>query len=237
MLFEQPYFIPGHTVERFQQRVEDISRDDVLNIIQKNLQTATEEWAQLYDEKLCIVHSAKHKDQKIYTPILYSDNEDEWPVVMTVTTEGMQHSRKARKNKKKGTKWTEKEQKLLELLRERGYGVRECAKLMHRSHTTIERHIEDKNPRKRWTNKEKTKAINMRAAGKSYEQIAKKLNRTENAVKIYFCRRRKEILSDPEKVKVMQALSFCLSPGRVLRYLRDIDVLRNQEVEIDDIRF
>jgi hypothetical protein len=38
-------------------------------------------------------------------------------------------------------------------------------------------------------------------------------------------------------MKVLKALSFCLNPGRVLRYLRDIDILKRTEEEEHVLRF
>ncbi len=133
--------------------------------------------------------------------------------------------------------WTAEEDITLKALREQGYTIKQCAKFMNRAHSTILRHLGIETQRRRWTEAEKEKAIHLRAMGKSYKQIARKLGRTQNAVEIFFCRYRKEVMSDPEKVKVLKALSFCLNPGRVLRYLRDIDILKRTEEEEHVLRF
>lgn len=125
--------------------------------------------------------------------------------------------------------WSAEEENKLKIFRGHGYTIGQCAKLMNRGRSTIQRHLGTKTPRKRWSEEEKEKAIYLKAMGKSYAYIAKKLGRSKNAVEIFFCRYRKEVMSDPEKVKVLKVLSFCLNPGRVLRYLRDIDILKRLE--------
>lgn len=228
MQFKQPYFIPTHTVQRFRERVADIPRDKILHELQKALQTATPELAKLYDGHLAIIYSAECMGKEIFAPVLYN-NEEEWPIVLTVQTDWQKAAKKIKKAKPKRTPWTAQEDTLLKLLREKGFTILQCAKLMQRAHTTIERHLETKVPRRRWTEAEKEKAIKLRALGRTYGQIAKRLDRTQNAVEIFFCRYRKEVMSDPEKVKVLKALSFCLNPSRVLRYLRDTDIIRKME--------
>jgi transposase-like protein len=227
-IFEQPYFVPAHAVRRFQQRVADLPREEVLGALQGALQTAQPVLARSYDGKLSLVLEAEYNGKKLYCPVLYTGKAEEWPVVLTVETEG-QHIEKqlTRPPAKLRRPWTAQDDRTLQLLRAKGFTVRECARLMRRGHNTIQAHLPRTRarPLRRWTEEEKEKAVQLYARGKSYAYIAKKLGRTQNAVEIFFCRRRKAIRADPEKQMVLKILSFCLNPSRVLKAIRGRELM------------
>jgi len=122
----------------------------------------------------------------------------------------------------------EKRQKIIPLIKS-GKTIRETATELEISHATVERHLSRAGvalrPIRRWTEKEKEIAIKWYSMSKSYEYIAKRLGRTENAVEIFFCRRRAAIREDPEKQQVLKALSFCMNPSRILKTAREVGLL------------
>lgn len=132
---------------------------------------------------------------------------------------------------------SEEEHRNIIRLIESGKTILQTATELEISHTTVWRHLRKANmirrPLRRWTEKEKELAIKWYSMGKSYEYIAKRLGRSENAVEIFFCRRRKSIRNDPEKQQVLKVLSFCMSPTQILKTARKAGLLeeikRNEE--------
>lgn len=122
----------------------------------------------------------------------------------------------------------EKRQKIIPLI-ESGKTIRQAAAELGIAHSTVSRHLKKtgtiRRPLRRWTEKEKELAIKWHSMSKSYEYIAKRLGRTENAVEIFFCRRRAAIREDPEKQQVLKALSFCMNPSRILKTAREVGLL------------
>lgn len=130
----------------------------------------------------------------------------------------------------------EKRQKITPLIKS-GKTIRQAAAELGIAHTTVSRHLKKigmiRRPLRRWTEKEKELAIKWYSMGKGYEYIAKRLGRTQNAVEIFFCKRRKAIRNDPEKQQVLKVLSFCMSPTQILKTARKAGLLeeikRNEE--------
>lgn len=132
---------------------------------------------------------------------------------------------------------SEEEHRNIIRLIESGKTILQTATELKISHTTVWRHLRKANmirrPLRRWTEKEKELAVKWYSMGKNYEYIAKRLGRSENAVEIFFCRRRKAIRNDPEKQQVLKVLSFCMSPTQILKTARKAGLLeeikRNEE--------
>lgn len=130
----------------------------------------------------------------------------------------------------------DKHQSIVRLIQD-GNTVLQTASALEISHTTVWRHLRKagmiRRPLRRWTEKEKELAIKWYSMGKGYEYIAKRLGRTQNAVEIFFCRRRKSIRNDSEKQQVLKVLSFCMSPTQILKTARKAGLLeeikRNEE--------
>lgn len=124
---------------------------------------------------------------------------------------------------------SEEEHRNIIRLIESGKTILQTATELEISHTTVWRHLRKANmirrPLRRWTEKEKELAVKWYSMGKSYEYIAKRLGRSENAVEIFFCRRRKSIRNDPEKQQVLKVLSFCMNPAQILKTARQAGLL------------
>lgn len=124
---------------------------------------------------------------------------------------------------------SEEEHRNIIRLIESGKTILQTATELEISHTTVWRHLRKANmirrPLRRWTEKEKELAVKWYSMGKSYEYIAKRLGRTQNAVEIFFCRRRKVIRNDPEKQQVLKVLSFCMNPAQILKTARQAGLL------------
>lgn len=130
----------------------------------------------------------------------------------------------------------EKRQKIIPLIKS-GKAIRQTAAELGIAHTTVSRHLKKtgmiRRPLRRWSEKEKESAIKWYSMGKGYEYIAKRLGRSQNAVEIFFCRRRTAIRNDPEKQQVLKVLSFCMNPTQILKTARKAGLLeeikRNEE--------
>lgn len=122
----------------------------------------------------------------------------------------------------------EKRQKIIPLIKS-GKAIRRTAAELGIAHTTVSRHLKKtgmiRRPLRRWTEKEKELAIKWYSMGKGYEYIAKRLGRSQNAVEIFFCRRRTAIRNDPEKQQVLKVLSFCMNPTQILKTARKAGLL------------
>ncbi|MBW2084459.1 MAG: helix-turn-helix domain-containing protein [Deltaproteobacteria bacterium] len=131
-----------------------------------------------------------------------------------------------------------KRQKII-LLIQGGKTIRQTASVLNISHTTVERYLKKagiiRRPVRRWTELEKEIAIKLYSMGKSYDYIARRLNRSQNAVEIFFSRRRAAIRGDPEKQQVLKVLSFCMNPARILKIARKtgfLNEIKRREEEI-----
>ncbi len=122
----------------------------------------------------------------------------------------------------------EKRQKIIPLI-ESGKTIRQASAELGIAHSTVSRHLKKtgmiRRPLRRWAEREKELAIKWYSMGKGYEYIAKRLGRSQNAVEIFFCRRRKAIRNDPEKQQVLKVLSFCMNPPQILKTARRAGLL------------
>lgn len=89
--------------------------------------------------------------------------------------------------------------------------------------------------RRRWTEDEKERVVNLYAKGKSLKEIARQMRRSETAVKIFMCRYRKEVRSDPAKRKALHLITFALKhtndPGKAISAVRKSRIYgRNDDV-------
>lgn len=122
---------------------------------------------------------------------------------------------------------TEEKETILELKRQKK-PIKEIMAITGRGHSIIEKYcnlyglnnIRPKPPG--WGEKEKELAVNLYSMGKDYKYISKRLKtRSPAAVKIFLCRRRREIKNDPDKQRALKVLSFCMNPGRILQAAKD----------------
>lgn len=77
----------------------------------------------------------------------------------------------------------------------------------------------------RWSDDEKEIMVRMLARGKSYKEIGARLGRTPRAVETQNSRRRKKMREDPKFQAAAKVLEFCLDPARVLRAVRDSQIV------------
>jgi hypothetical protein len=141
----------------------------------------------------------------------------------------------------KGSLLSAEEKDLILNLKREGKPIKEIMAITGRGHSIIEKYcglyglntVRSKPPE--WTEKEREIAINMYSLGKNYQQISKRLKtRSPMAVKIFLCRRRAQIIRDPEKIKVLKILSFCANPAVILKLARQsgfMEQLNREEQE------
>ena len=225
MKFEKPCYVTTHAVERFKERFANLPPEEIMYIIQLNYnKDGLPINAKMKHGKLSLVYRGTYKEYCFCFPVVDEEGK-EWPIVPTVTPDKLHKLQKIREQRRP---WTTREERVLPLLIQK-FTIKQCAEILGRSHMTISRHITKQGLRRRtsrtWTEREKELAVKWYSMGKNYEYIAKRLGRTENAIEIFFCRRRKAIRSDPEKQAVLKALSFCFNPNRVLRAARDAGLL------------
>ena len=188
--------------------------------------------AELRDGRLRLEYRADHGAQGMHIAVTW-DARGGSPSVVTVFG---QHNRsfkvwqhlqrredyRARHGRYPDVKWTEKEQATLLALRAAGYALAECARIMHRSHTTIERHAPKvRGHRPPWTSRQAVVAHRMRARGATHKQIACRLGKSEQAVKLWFMRLRRRRLADPKARRAIQLLQL-VPAGSVDKALRTI---------------
>lgn len=119
-------------------------------------------------------------------------------------------------------KWTEKEQATLLALRAANYSLTECARIMHRSHTTIERHAPKvRGHRKPWCKRHVERARAMRARGATHAEIGRRIGKSEQAVRLWFLRLRRRRLADPKARRAIKLLQI-VPAGAVDKALRAI---------------
>ena len=87
MKFKKPFFITPHAVERFQERIYDISAAEIINIIQSLLQKRSGliEF-DVKNRKIHELYRKNYKEKPVYVPVVY-DKSKEWPVVPTIMGE------------------------------------------------------------------------------------------------------------------------------------------------------
>lgn len=240
-MFERPYFVTPHAVDRFRERIADIPAAKVIEAVQEMLQNpGLPVDAEMREGKLTLIYRGYFNGKAVYLPVV-REKDKEWPIVPTVMGEEcVLHTILRHKDEPRTREWRRVERKELILpLREAGFTIRECAQILRCAHTTIERYLKQNGLVSRkarpWTEREKEKLIQLHAAGRSYDEIAKKLGRTRNAIEIALCRHRKRIRADPERQAVLKVLAFCLNPGRILKLAREsglLDEIRRREEEV-----
>lgn len=222
MKFNQPFFVSPHAVERFRERVCDIPPAKVIETVQAALQDpGLPVDAEIREGKLTLIYRAEFQGREYYIPIVPAEEEGQWPQVPTVL---YSHPKFLKTRKRRPRFVDEEEKQLIALLRQQ-FTIKECMQITGRSHSAIERHSPKVRPIRRWTEFEKAKAFNMRAKGQSYEQIAEKLRRSRNSVEIFFCRLRKEVREDPDKLAILKVMAFCSDPGRIMKAARESGIV------------
>ena len=113
-------------------------------------------------------------------------------------------------------------------MRSCGLTGREIARQIGRSKTVVYKKL-NLNFSPNWTEEEKQKVIDMRAKGKPYRKIAKHICRSEAAARIFMCRHRKAVISDPRKRQVLRFLMLAFKhtkdPGKALVAIRKSNLL------------
>ena len=234
MKFEKPCYVKPHAVERFQERFINLPPEKIIHIIQHNYNKGDLPInAKMKNGKLSLIYRGTYEKYSFCFPVVEEEGK-EWPIVPTVMPDKLHKLQKIRERRRP---WTAREERVLPHLIQK-FTIRQCAKILGRSHMTIQRHINKQGLRrrtwKRWTEKEKELAVKWYSMDKGYEYIAKRLGRTQNAVEIFFCKRRKAIRNDTEKQAVLKVLSFCFNPNRVLRAAREAGLL--EEVRKREMR-
>ncbi|MDQ7789580.1 MAG: hypothetical protein RDU41_05935 [Clostridia bacterium] len=84
-LFKQPYFVTAHAVDRFRERVADLPRDDIINLIQASLQIKRPPLFchRKRDGRLCWVYLCKYAGIPYAVPVAQNKHQ-EWPMVLSV---------------------------------------------------------------------------------------------------------------------------------------------------------
>ena len=105
--------------------------------------------------------------------------------------------------------------------------------------STVHKILGTQKPRPRWTEKNKHRLTEGYLAGEPPEAIARRTGRSANAVKIYMCRHRKKVRSDPDIQRAAflldMALSAGLTPGRAIQKIRTCGAFEKEER--NDIQF
>lgn len=88
--FDDPYFVTQHAIDRFQRRVCDLPRNEVIMEVQRALQYPMRVVEEDWDDE-CEVYFAlyRHGRGQIspYYPVV-GEGEGEWPAVMTIKGRG-----------------------------------------------------------------------------------------------------------------------------------------------------
>lgn len=86
-----------------------------------------------------------------------------------------------------------------------------------------------------WTDEEKEIMVRMLVRGATYKQIGDKLGRSARAVEAQNLRRRKRAKEDKRFQAATKALEFCFDPVRVLKAVRDSQIVPHLlEEDVDD---
>ena len=240
--YSRPYFVTPHAVNRFKERVANIPPAKIIHTINTQMQNDALPIEAEWRHKISLIYRCHYYD-KMYYPVVVSEDEKEWPAIITVMGEESAIHRKGISGWTKKTNWTMEDDSILIGLLQEGFSQKECAQIMRWSSSTIHNHMPSEHkPRgsvRRWTEDEKELLIKYKFAGWKYKKIAKKLGRSESAIKIQMCRHKKKIREDPDLMNVVRVLSFCLNPGRLLSAARKSDLLseireREEERKIND---
>lgn len=239
-MYPRPFFISPHALQQFRKRFSlEYSDQEIQQLLNDQLQPPK-------------IPDAVHINMKRGDPALYYGiivdsipstavvvappgadittrrSPDTWPVIATLFP-GRKHIVRFHKrltaircSKPKHARWEEWEIQSVRLMRWIGYTQPQIGQVMQMTVRQVERYAPKLKPY--WTNEEMQLMCDLRAQGKTFKEIAKVLGRSENAVKAKMVRHRAWVLSDPERVVFLHIMHLLQNPGKLLRYLRRVDM-------------
>lgn len=88
-IYDCPFFVSPHAVERFRHYVAELPAGEIIRIIQQNLQHPGNpiQW-EIKSGTLAPIFQFSYGDKKYYVPVMPGDGE--WPVVPTIIGQGSQ---------------------------------------------------------------------------------------------------------------------------------------------------
>lgn len=85
--FDNPFFVTNHSIERFQERIDNLRPNEIIHIIQEMLQDESGLIeVDVYKSKLINLFRKDWKGKPVYLIITHNKGED-WPTVLTVLGE------------------------------------------------------------------------------------------------------------------------------------------------------
>lgn len=239
-MYPRPFFISPHALQQFRKRFSlEYSDQEIQQLLNDQLQPPKLPDAVHINMKRgepalyygIIVDSIPSTAVVVAPPgadITIRRRPDEWPVVATLYP-GRKHIVRFHKrltaircSKPKHARWEEWEIQSVRLMRWIGYTQPQIGQVMQMTVRQVERYAPKLKPY--WTNEEMQLMCDLRAQGKTFKEIAKVLGRSENAVKAKMLRHRAWVLSDPERVVFLHIMHLLQNPGKLLRYLRRVDM-------------
>lgn len=121
------------------------------------------------------------------------------------------------------------EEVLMKKLREEGKKPQEIADILNRAISCVYNHLNLGVRRPRWTDDDNQILVDGYLAKLPPKIIAGKLNRSPTAIKIAWCRHKKQCRGDPKKQYTLSMI------GLALKAVRKADIYRELEVVRDDI--
>jgi hypothetical protein len=89
--FDNPYFVTPHAVERFQDRVRDLPRTEIIMEVQHALQypmrVVEEAWESDYRTYFCRYRQPDQSQVTPYYPVV-GEGQEEWAAVVTIKGRG-----------------------------------------------------------------------------------------------------------------------------------------------------
>jgi hypothetical protein len=104
-MFKQPFYVSPHAVQRFRERVADLSTFTIRTIIQAALQDIYQPVIiHRFNKQECPVYRARYRNIEYFIPVLRENiKKDAWPAVPTILTSDMEIENKL--YEKGGWKW------------------------------------------------------------------------------------------------------------------------------------
>lgn len=228
-----PCHVSAHAIARYRERIADMPDEQAAERIQAALSSAgLPVSAELRDGQLRLEYCSGRGAQGVHIAVTW-DTRGGNPSVVTVFG---QHNRsfkvwkrlqkraehKTKHGRYPDVKWSEREQATLLALRAARYTIAECAQVMHRSHTTIERYAPRvRQDRARWSGWHVQRAQTLRFRGATHAEIGRRIGKSEQAVKLWFMRFRRRRLADPKARRAIRLLQI-IPPGSVDKALQVI---------------
>lgn len=131
LLVDRPLFVTPHAIEQFQRRVADWSAGAVIDWLLPQLQGLPDE-VDFKDESLLYV---LFFDGRRIT-VVVGPGEGEWPAVVTVVGDTQRVDRLL---SWRGKRWGSRDSKRLRILRHWGFTLDQCASVMDKPVTMIEK--------------------------------------------------------------------------------------------------